>query len=263
MLVDSHCHLSFPDYREDLRAVMARARAADVGFMLTISTKLSDFPDVLGVAEAHENVWCTVGVHPHEAEKEGAKANQEQLIALSEHPKVVGLGETGLDYFYEHSPREIQQAAFRAHIGAARATGLPLVVHSRNAEADTVAILEEEMGKGPFTGVIHCFTGGDALAKGALALGFYISLSGILTFKKADALRETARKIPLDRVLVETDAPYLAPMPYRGKRNEPAYTAETAKVAADLFGLEAAAFADRTTANFFRLFTKATRPDGG
>ncbi|PCJ60451.1 MAG: LuxR family transcriptional regulator [Rhodospirillaceae bacterium] len=257
MLVDSHCHLSFSDYHDDLGEVMARAEDAGVGYMLTISTKLSDFPDVLRVAEAHGNVWCTVGVHPHEAEKEGART--EQLVTLAQHEKVVGIGETGLDYFYEHSPRESQKSAFRAHIGAARATGLPLIVHSRNAEADTVAILEEEMEKGAFTGVIHCFTGGDALAKGAVRLGFYISLSGILTFKKSDALRETARKIPLDKLLVETDAPYLAPMPYRGKRNEPAYVTETAKAAADLFGLEKRALEDQTTANFFRLFTKAKR----
>ena len=261
MLVDSHCHLSFPDYRDDLGDVMARAEDAGIGYMLTISTKLSDFPDVLRVAEAHGNVWCTVGVHPHEAEKEGADASTERLVTFAQHEKVVGIGETGLDYFYEHSPRESQKSAFRAHIGAAQATGLPLIVHSRNAEADTVAILEEEMGKGAFSGVIHCFTGGDALAEGALRLGFYISLSGIVTFKKSEALRETAKKIPPDKLLVETDAPYLAPMPYRGKRNEPAYVAETAKVAAELFGLEKMALADQTTANFFRLFTKAKRLD--
>ena len=216
---------------------------------------------MLRIAESHANVWCTVGVHPHEAEGEGAEVRVEHLVKLTRHPKVVGIGETGLDYHYEHSPREAQKAAFRTHIAAAREVGLPLVVHSRNAEADTVGILEEEMGKGAFTGLIHCFTGTDALADGALALGFYISLSGILTFKKADALRETARKIPLARLLVETDAPYLAPMPYRGKRNEPAYTAETASVAAELFGLDAHAFNEATTANFFRLFTKTTRPE--
>lgn len=262
MLVDSHCHLSFPDYREDLAEVMARAEAAGVAFMLTISTKLSDFPDVLSLAKAHKNMWCTVGVHPHEAEKEGKDASTERLVALTQDAKVVGIGETGLDYFYEHSSREIQKNAFRAHIGAARETGLPLIVHSRNAEADTIAILGEEMAKGAFTGLIHCFTAGKSLAEGALDLGFYISLSGILTFKKADALRETVRKVPVDRLLVETDAPYLAPSPYRGKRNEPAYTAETARVAAELFDMEEAAFGDRTTANFFRLFTKAKRPDG-
>ena len=259
MLVDSHCHLSFPDYQDDLAAVMARAEAAGVGYMLTISPKLSDFPNVLRIAELHPNVWCTVGIHPHEAEGEGAELRLEHLVKLTQHPKVVGIGETGLDYYYEHSPREAQRSAFRVHIGAARETGLPLIVHSRNAEADTVGILEEEIGKGAFSGLIHCFTGTDALADGALALGFYISLSGILTFKEADALRETARKIPLDRLLVETDAPYLAPMPYRGKRNEPAYTAETAGVAAELFGLDADTFAEATTANFFTLFTKTAR----
>lgn len=261
MLVDSHCHLSFPDYQEDLEAVMARAEAADVRYMLTISTKLSDFPNVLQVAEAYPNVWCTAGVHPHEAEAEGAEATPERLAILTRHPKVVGLGETGLDFYYEHSPREAQKEAFRAHIAVARETGLPVIVHSRNAEAETVEVLREEMGKGAFSGVIHCFTGTDVLAKGALELGFYISLSGILTFKKADELRETVRKIPLERLLVETDAPYLAPVPYRGKRNEPAYTAETAKVAAELFGMDEAAFAEATTANFFKLFTKATRPE--
>ncbi|MCE2510533.1 MAG: TatD family hydrolase [Alphaproteobacteria bacterium] len=261
MLVDSHCHLSFPDYREDLDQVMARAEAAGIGFMLTISTKLSDFPNVVGVAEAYPNVWCSVGIHPHEAEGEGAEVGAEHLVKLTRHPKVVGIGETGLDYYYEHSPREAQQRAFRAHIAAARETGLPLIVHSRNAEAETVGILRDEMGKGTFSGLIHCFTGTDVLAEGALELGFYISLSGILTFKKADELRETVRKIPLERLLVETDAPYLAPVPYRGKRNEPAYTAETARAAAELFGMDAAAFGEATTANFFTLFTKAARPE--
>jgi len=261
MLVDSHCHLSFPDYQDDLDAVMARAAAAGVDYMLTISTKLSDFPNVLRVAEAYPNVWCTVGVHPHEAAGEAVEANPERLVTLTQHPKVVGIGETGLDYYYEHSPREAQKAAFRAHIAAARVTSLPLIVHSRNAEADTLRILQEEMGKGAFSGLIHCFTGTDVLAEGALALGLYISLSGILTFKKADELRETARKIPTERLLVETDSPYLAPMPHRGKRNEPAYTVETARVAAMLFGLDKSVFAQITTANFFTLFSKATRPE--
>lgn len=261
MLVDSHCHLSFPDYREDLSQVMARAATAGVGYMLTISTKLSEFPNVLRVAEAHGNVWCTAGVHPHEAEKEGGEASIERLVELTRHPKAIGIGETGLDYYYAHSPKALQQASFRAHIGAAREAGLPLIVHTRDAEEDTLAILGEEMRKGPFTGLLHCFTGSDKLAEGALALGFYISFSGILTFKKTEALKATAQKVPLDRLLVETDAPYLAPAPYRGKRNEPAYMAETAKFAANLRGLDATAFEEATTANFFRLFTKAARPE--
>ncbi len=258
MLVDSHCHLDFPDFQEDLDGTMARARNAGVGMMLTIGTRISHFDQVKAVAERYDNVFCTVGVHPHEAEKEtGVGGNR--LIELSAHPKVVGFGETGLDYFYEHSPRPQQQASFRAHIAAARRTGLPVVVHTRDADADTADILAEEYRKGPFTGLIHCFSSGQELAEKALELGFYISVSGIITFRKSDALRAIVRDLPLDRLLVETDAPYLAPVPFRGKRNEPAYVANTAAKLAELKGVEPAALAAATTANFLRLFAKAGR----
>ncbi len=259
MLVDSHCHLDFPDFQPDFDQVLARAAEAGVGLMLSIGTRLSAFDQVLAVAERYDQVYCTVGIHPHEAGREPGIA-AERLLALAAHPKVVGFGETGLDYFYEHSPREQQQASFRAHIEAARLTGLPVVVHTRDADDDTAAILAEEYAKGPFSGLIHCFSSGPQLAQQALAIGFYISLSGIITFNKADALRDTVRALPLDRLLVETDAPYLSPVPKRGKRNEPAFVAHTAAKLAELKGCGAAAIAAATTANFFRLFGKL-RPD--
>lgn len=259
MLVDSHCHLDFPDFQPDFDQVLARAAEAGVGLMLSIGTRLSAFDQVLAVAERYDQVYCTVGIHPHEAGREPGIA-AERLLALAAHPKVVGFGETGLDYFYEHSPREQQQASFRAHIEAARQAGLPLVVHTRDADDDTAAILTEEYAKGPFSGLIHCFSSGPQLAQQALAIGFYISLSGIITFNKADSLRDTVRALPLDRLLVETDAPYLSPVPKRGKRNEPAFVAHTAAKLAELKGCGAAAIAEATTANFFRLFGKL-RPD--
>jgi TatD DNase family protein len=255
-LVDSHCHLDFPDFAQERDAVVARAGEAGVGWMLTICTHLTKFPQVLAVAEAYPNVFCTVGIHPHEAGSE-PETTARTLIELAKHPKVVGFGETGLDYFYEHSPRDAQERSFRAHIQAARETGLPLVVHTRDADEDTGRILAEEQAKGAFPGLIHCFSSGPDLARKAVDLGLYISLSGIVTFKKAEELRHTARGVPLDRLLVETDAPYLAPEPKRGKRNEPAFTAHTAARVADLKGLSAEAFAEATTANFFRLFSKA------
>jgi len=255
-LVDSHCHLDFPDYRGDLDAVMARAGAAGVTTMLTISTHLSRFAGVLAVAEALAPVYCTVGVHPHEAGKEeGIEARR--LVDLSRHPKVVGFGETGLDYFYEHSPRAAQQASFRIHLEAARRAGLPVVVHTRDADGDTAAILRETAADGGVQGVLHCFSSGEALARTAIDLGFYISFSGIVTFKKADELRHIAAMLPADRILIETDAPFLAPIPHRGKRNEPAYVAETARAVAAARGEDAEAFAAATTENFFRLFAKA------
>lgn len=255
MLVDSHCHLDFPDFEGRLDDVMARARNAGVGRMLTICTHVTRFERVLALAERYDNVWCTVGIHPHEAGNE-PEVDAARLIALAKHPKVVGFGETGLDYFYEHSPRERQKASFRAHIQAARETGLPVVVHTREADDDTVRILAEEMEKGAFPGLIHCFTSGRELAEKAIEHGLYISLSGIVTFKSAEAVRETVRGLPLDRLLVETDAPYLAPIPNRGKTNEPAFVVHTAAKVADIKGVSADRLAEATTANFLRLFSK-------
>lgn len=259
MLIDSHCHLDYLARDGDLDEVVARARRAGVGRMLTICTKVSEFDIVRGVAARYDDVWCTVGIHPHEAEAEPA-VTADKLVTLAKDPRVAGIGETGLDYFYEHSPRDDQQASFRAHIAAARTSGLPLIVHTRDADDDTAAILEEEYAAGPFAGVIHCFSTGRALAERALALGFYISLSGIVTFRKADALRETAAVLPLDRLLVETDAPYLAPAPNRGKRNEPSFVVHTAAALAELRGIAAEDIAAATTENFFRLFRRVDRP---
>jgi TatD DNase family protein len=256
VLVDSHCHLDFADFAGELDAVVARARAAGVGLMVTISTRLDSFPAVLAIAERFDDVFCSVGVHPHEAAREPA-ADAERLIALARHPKVVGIGETGLDYYYERSPREAQARSFRAHIAAARATGLPLIVHARDADDDIAAILAEEMAKGPYCGLLHCFSSSRRLAERAVALGLYVSLSGILTFKNAEDLRATARALPLERLLVETDAPYLAPVPTRGKRNEPAFVAHTAAALARLKGLAVEEVARATTANFRALFAKA------
>ena len=259
MLVDSHCHLDFPDYAGRADEVLARARAAGVGVCVSIGTELKRFPGVKAVAEAHDNVWCSVGVHPHESEKE-LLDDEAALIAEAAHPKVVAIGETGLDYYYEHSPRQPQQANFRSHIAAARQTGLPVIVHTRDADDDTIHILREEMAKGAFTGLIHCFTGTQRLADAALELGLYISVSGIATFKNSQPLRDVIKSVPLDRLLVETDAPYLAPVPHRGKTNEPAFVAHTAAMLADLKGVSGQELADATTENFFRLFSKVQRP---
>ena len=253
MLIDSHCHLDFPELTTDESGVLARARTAGVAGMLTIGTRLDQFERVRAIAERHDNVWCSVGVHPHEAKEEGQRT-PDRLIEATRHPKVVGIGETGLDFYYEHSPREEQAESFRAHIAASRQTGLPLIVHTRNADTETGDILEDEYGQGAFPGLIHCFSSGRAVAERALALGFYISISGIVTFKAAEELRVIVRDVPLDRLLVETDAPYLAPVPKRGKTNEPAFVAHTAAKGVSLAELEAA-----TTDNFFRLFTKAER----
>jgi TatD DNase family protein len=262
MLVDSHCHLDFPDFQGELDAVVQRAGEAGVGAMLTICTHVSRFGQVRAVAERFPNVYCTVGIHPHEAGHEPPVAASD-LVRLAEHPKVVGFGESGLDFYYQHSPRTDQERSFRAHIQAARTAGLPIVIHTRDADAEMLAILHEEHAQGPFPGLIHCFSAGRELAEGAVALGLSISFSGIVTFKKADPLREIARDLPLERILVETDAPYLAPVPKRGKRNEPAFTAFTAAEIAKLKGLSAEAFAEATTDNFFRLFIKAQRPGQG
>jgi TatD DNase family protein len=256
MLVDSHCHLDFPEFAPELDAVLTRARDAGVRHFLTIATGLNRFAAVRAIAETAPDIHCTVGVHPHEAAAEPLEG-PDVLLVESAHKKVVGFGETGLDYYYNHSPREAQIANFRAHIAAAREARLPLVVHTRDAEDDTIAILQAEHAAGAFCGVIHCFTGTARLAGAALALGFYISVSGIATFKKADALRATLKEVPLDRLLVETDAPYLAPQPIRGKRNEPAFIVHTAAMLAQLKGVGADEMAQATTANFFRLFAKA------
>jgi TatD DNase family protein len=255
-LVDSHCHLDYaaPDERPE---IIARARRAGVRTMLTICTKLAEFETVRGIAEGDPDIWCSVGVHPHEAAAE-PDVDCAAIVARTRHPKVVGIGETGLDFHYDHSPRPRQAEAFRAHAAASRETGLPLIVHSREADAETVEVLREEH---PPAGVIHCFSTGRELAEGALELGFYISLSGIVTFKAAEALRAIARDLPLDRLLIETDAPYLAPVPLRGKTNEPAFIAHTAALVASLKNLPVEEVARITAANFFRLFSKAKAPE--
>jgi TatD DNase family protein len=259
MLVDSHCHLDFDDFSDDFDDILIRAREAGIDKMVTIGTRLSKFPGVLAIAEAHDNIYCTVGVHPHSAQHEPGTTAQ-QLIDLAQHPKVIGIGETGLDFFYEQSPRDIQEKLFRNHIAASRETGLPLIGHARDADEDCMRILEDEHARGAFTGLIHCFTASRELAKRSVAIGFYISLSGIVTFKNAAEIGASVKQVvPIDRILVETDAPYLAPMPHRGKRNEPAYTAHTAAFMANLLGQEYEDFAHQTTDNFYTLFTKAVR----
>jgi TatD DNase family protein len=259
MLIDSHCHLEFPDFATELDAVVARARAAGVERMVTISTRVRRQPDLLAIADRFPDVFCSVGTHPHYAHEE-LDVTAADLAARSRSAKVVALGEAGLDYHYDNSPRDAQERGFRTHIAAARETGLPLVIHSRDADDDTARILEEEMGKGGFTAVLHCFTSGRDLARRAVALGHYISFTGILTFKNSDALRAIAAELPADRILVETDAPYLAPGKLRGKRNEPAYVVETAKVLAETRGVSFDDIARQTTVNFYRLFHKVPRP---
>ncbi len=259
MLVDSHCHLDYLERDGDLDEVVARARRAGVGALITICTKLSEFDGVRAIAERYDAVYCSVGVHPHEAEGEGQQ-DAARLVALANHPKVVGIGETGLDYYYEHSPRERQRDSFRSHIRAARDSGLPVIVHSRDAEDDTIALLREAWEEGPFTGVIHCFTAGPGLARAALELDLYISVAGIVTFKNANELRQTLSEVPIDRLLVETDSPYLAPAPKRGKRNEPAYVVHTAAALAELKGIAVEELIRATGDNVFRLFAKAVRP---
>jgi len=259
MLIDSHCHLDFPDFATELDAVVARARQAGVGTMLTIGTKLKAFEGVRNIAERFDDIWCSVGVHPHEAAEEPIE-EASALIAHAQHPRVVGIGEAGLDYYYEHSPKQDQIRNVRAHIAASRETGLPLIVHARDADDDLCQIMEEESGKGAFPGLIHCFSSTAKLANTALKLGMMISISGIVTFKKAEELRAIVANVPLDRLLVETDSPYLAPIPHRGKRNEPAFVAHTAAAVAKLKNVDVERLADATTDNFFRLFKKTRRP---
>jgi TatD DNase family protein len=251
MLVDSHCHLDFADFAPEREAVIERARAAGIGTMVTICTRLDEFPAVRAIADAHDDIWCSVGVHPHEA-ADYATTTADELAILAAHPRVIGIGETGLDFHYDHSPRDVQERIFRAHIAAARAIGLPLIVHAREADPEIARILKEE---GATAGVLHCFSSGRALAEAALDLGFYISVSGIVTFKNAHELRGIVRDVPLDRLLVETDAPYLAPVPYRGKDNEPAYVIKIAELLASLWGRELADVAAQTTSNFERAFS--------
>jgi len=258
MLVDSHCHLDFPDFAAELDEVVARARASGIGRLVTICTRVRKHAQVLAVAEKFPEVFCSVGTHPHNAHEE-LDIDAKALIALTKNPKVVAIGEVGLDYHYDKSPRAAQAQGLRQHIAAARETGLPLVIHAREADADMARILEDETGKGTFPAVLHCFTGGRDLAFKAIELGHYVSFTGILTFKNSAALRDIAAALPADRILVETDAPYLAPLPYRGKRNEPAYVVETAKVLADTCGVTADEIARQTTENFFRLFNKVPR----
>jgi TatD DNase family protein len=259
MLVDHHCHLDFPEFAPELEQVVARAHQTGVGTLVTISTRIRKFDEVKAIAERFDDVFCSVGTHPHNAHEE-LDIPLERIIELSKHPKVVAIGEAGLDYHYKHSTPEAQAEGFRRHIAAARETGLPLEIHTRDADDDTIAILEEEQAKGAFPAVLHCFTGGRKLAMRALDLGLYVSFSGVITFKNAEALHEIARDVPLDRVLVETDAPFLAPIPFRGKRNEPAYVVRTAAALASAKGISNDEIARATTENFFRLYSKAKRP---
>lgn len=260
MLVDHHCHLDFPEFAADLPGVVARAKAAGVATLVTISTRIRQFDKVLAVAERFPDVWCSVGTHPHNADEErGIPASE--IVGLSKHPKVVAIGEAGLDYHYKLGSPEAQAEGFRAHIAAARETGLPLEIHTRDADADTLAILEDEHARnGPFPAVLHCYTGGRELALRAVDLGLYVSFSGVISFKRTEALQEIARAVPADRLLVETDAPFLAPVPFRGKTNEPAYVVHTAAALARVRGESEAELARQTTDNFFRLYAKARRP---
>lgn len=255
MLVDSHCHLDFPDFAAELDAVVARARAAGIGRMVTISTRVRRHAQVRAIAEKFPEVFCSVGTHPHNAHEE-LDIGAAELMAIAQHSKVVAIGEAGLDYHYDNSPRAAQEQGLRAHIAASRETGLPLVIHSREADADMARILREESGKGAFPAVLHCFTGSRELAFAAVELGHYVSFTGILTFKNSQDLRAIAAALPAERILVETDAPYLAPLPHRGRRNEPAYVVETARVLAETRGVSREIIAQQTTENFFRLFNK-------
>ncbi|MFZ2067643.1 MAG: TatD family hydrolase [Xanthobacteraceae bacterium] len=259
MLIDSHCHLDFPDFATELDAVVGRARAAGIARMVTISTRVRRQDELLAIAGRFDDVYCSVGTHPHYAHEENDVTTAD-LVTRTHQDKVVALGEAGLDYHYDNSPRDAQERGFRTHIAAARETGLPLVIHSRDADDDMARILEEETGRGPFPAVLHCFTGGPDLARRAIALGHFISFTGILTFKNSAALRTIAARLPSDRILVETDAPYLAPGRHRGKRNEPAFVIETANVLAEARGVSFDEIARQTTENFFGLFAKVPRP---
>ena len=262
MLVDSHCHLDFPDFADELPEVVARAETAGIGRMVTISTWVGKFPQVLAVAEEFDSVYCSVGTHPHNAHEE-LDVTAGQLLELASHPKVVAIGEAGLDYFYRRDYAKEQAQGLRTHIAAARDSGLPLVIHSRDADDDMAQILREETGKGAFPFVLHCFSSGRALAETGVELGGYVSFSGILTFRRSKELREIAATLPANRLLVETDAPYLAPQPWRGKRNEPSYVTDTARVLGECQGVDEERIASITTENFFRLFSKVPQPADG
>jgi TatD DNase family protein len=261
MLIDSHCHLDFPDFAGELDGIVARARAAGIARIVTISTRVKRHGEVLAIAERFPEIYCSVGTHPHHAHEE-LDIGVEELVERTRHPRVVAIGEAGLDYHYDLSPRAAQEQGFRNHIAAARITGLPLVIHSREADADMGRMLEEETAKGAFPAVLHCFTGTRELAERAIELGLFVSFTGILTFKKSDELRAIAQALPADRILVETDAPYLAPGRHRGKRNEPALVAETARVLAETRSVSPEEIARQTTENFFRLFQKVPRRSG-
>ncbi len=259
LIVDSHCHLDYDGLYENMPDVLARAETAGVGLVLSISSRIRNFPKILGIAEAHDKVFCTVGTHPHNAHEE-LDIPVAEIVRLAQHPRVVGIGEAGLDYFYDKAPREAQMQGFKNHIAAARETGLPLVIHTRDAEEDTARLLEAEMARGPFKALLHCFTSQQWLAERAVELGLYVSFSGILTYKTAQNLRDTAKVLPEDRILVETDAPYLAPVPFRGKSNEPAFVAHTLSVLAETRGVSRDHMARATSANFFHLFNKVPMP---
>ncbi|WP_158811376.1 TatD family hydrolase [Beijerinckia sp. L45] len=259
MLIDSHCHLDFPEFAPERDAVVARARAAGLVRMITISTRIDKYDDVKAIAEAYDDVFFTVGTHPHQAHLD-PETSAARIVELAQHPRCVGIGEAGLDYHYDQAPRDVAARVFRTHIAAARLSGLPLVIHARDADDDVAAILKDEMGKGAFTALLHCFTAGPALAATALNLGLSISFSGVVTFKNSDALRAIAATVPLDRILVETDAPFLAPIPHRGKRNEPAFVAHTAAAVAAVKGVSPSELGAVTTANVLRLFSKMPAP---
>jgi TatD DNase family protein len=259
-IVDSHCHLDYEGMAENLPDVIARAEAAGVGFILSISSRIRNYNRIVAIAETFPNVYCTVGTHPHNAHEE-LDIPVSEIVRLAQHPKVAGIGEAGLDYYYDNSPRDAQMQGFRNHIEAARETGLPLVIHTRDAEEDTARVLEQEMSKGAFKALLHCFTGKQWLAERAVELGLYVSFSGILTYKTADDLRATARALPADRLFVETDAPFLSPIPFRGKPNEPAYVVKTLEHLASVRGVSRDVMARQTSDNFFRYFDKVQRPD--
>lgn len=260
MLVDSHCHLDFPDFADDLDAIVKRAETAGVSRIVTISTRVRKLDGLLKITDRFSNVFCSVGTHPHNADEEDG-ITADELIALTKHPKVVALGEAGLDNHYTDGSPAAQERGFRAHIAAARATGLPLVIHTREADERCGEILDEEIAKGPFKAVLHCYTGGRELAMKAIDLGLSISFTGILTFKNSQSIRDIAAELPADRIMVETDAPYLAPGKYRGKRNEPSFVTETVRVLAETRGVSVEEISRQTTENFFRLFDKVPRPD--
>ena len=256
MIIDTHCHLDFKEFNEDFNDVLLNAKTNNISGMQTICTKIDEFSKILDIAKKHSNIWCSVGTHPHNAESE-KHISQDNIKNLCDNDKVIGIGETGLDYYYENSNKEDQINSFLKHIEVAKITGMPLIIHARDADDDMIEILTKEYNKSQFTGVIHCFTSSYKLAEAALSIGFYISFSGIITFKNADEIRNSCKKIPIERILVETDAPFLAPVPYRGKRNEPSYITETIKKVAEIKELTVEEVTNITTNNFFDLFTKA------